>query len=76
METQYAVNITKDGKMEFTKDTEIVEKEHDRLVIAINEHMDMSMGDAEIYAQWLKNTCMYQYQLEFSKYLLNRGRKN
>lgn len=76
METQYVVNITKDGKMEFTKDTEVVEKEHDRLVIAINEHTNYNMEDAEIYAQWLKNTCTDIYSKECMKDFLNRRRKN
>lgn len=72
METQYTVNITKDGKMEFTKDTEIIEKEHDRLVIAINEHTNYSLDDSEIYAQWLKNTCVWMYGLECASDFLKR----
>lgn len=76
METQYTVTVTEDGKMIFTKDTEIVEKEHDRLVIMLNEHLDMTMGDAEIYAQWLKNTCTNIYAKECMRDFLNRRRRN
>lgn len=65
METQYTVRTTKDGKMMFTKDVEIVTKEHDELVIAITEHTEYDAEDAEIYAQWLKNTCLDAYRLEY-----------
>lgn len=65
METAYSVIVTEDGKVTFTHDEEVLSMPTEILKEQLTKDFHMNYSEAEGYAAWLKNQCMYEYNREF-----------
>lgn len=65
METMYTFDVTPDNEIVFTKDKEVENVPTEALKEAICKYIDADYPDSEIYARWLKNMCLEEYNNAF-----------
>jgi uncharacterized membrane-anchored protein YjiN (DUF445 family) len=65
METNYCWTVTEDNEIEFTKDTEIINENHDRLALTLSEFIQTE--DADYYASYLVKTGVKLYNQAFKE---------